>query len=223
MVVRGTGAWELPGGPGGPWRVAFEQAWLSWQAGSLGIGAALVDARIRVVATGRNRVLETGGEAPLSGTLLGHAEMTALAELGLRTARDLTLYTTVEPCLMCTSASIAMRVSRIHYAAADPVFAGLETLLGVHSYMRGRMPVRQQIETPVLGTLAALLPMASRVWSRPGSPPRREWIDAHRPLWDAAVASVPVLTVLQHDQATVEEVVQRLMPLLSPIVAPPAT
>lgn len=83
--------------------MAFEQAWISWQAGSLGIGAVLADADDRVVTTGRNRVLESACDAPLAGSLLGHAEMTAFAELGLRTARGLTLYTTVEPCLMCTS------------------------------------------------------------------------------------------------------------------------
>jgi tRNA(adenine34) deaminase len=200
--------------------VAFEQAWLSWQAGSLGIGAVLAADDGSVVATGRNRVLESGSDAPLAGSLIGHAEMTAFVALGLRTGRGLTLYTTVEPCLMCTSTSIAMRVSRVRYAAADPVFEGLEDLLSAHRYTDGRMPARAQIDNQELAAFAALLPLANRVWSRPGAPPRAEWIDAHRLLWDAAAAAVPILTGMQLRDATVEEVIRELAPLLAPVVAP---
>lgn len=200
--------------------MAFEQAWTSWQAGSLGIGAVLADVNDRVVATGRNRVLESGCDAPLAGSLLGHAEMTAFAELGLRTARGLTLYTTVEPCIMCTSAAIAMRVARVRYAASDPVFDGLEDLLAMHSYMDGRMPDREQLDVPGLAAFAALLPLANRVWSRPGAPPRAEWIAAHRALWDAAVAALPVLVRLQHLRAGVDDVIREVGPMLPATPAP---
>jgi tRNA(adenine34) deaminase len=197
-----------------PWRVAFEEAWTSWRAGSLGIGAALADEDGVVVAAGRNRVLETGSDAPLAGSLLGHAEMTAFADLGLRTGRGLTLYTTVEPCLMCASTAIAMRARCVRYAAPDPVFDGLEDLLAMHSYMDGRMPRREQLDDPTLAAFAALLPLANRVWSRPGSPPRAEWIEAHRPLWEAAAAAVPTLTRLQHESAGVAEAIRAVGPLL---------
>lgn len=216
--LAGTGvpAHDRLGGPGAPWQVAFEQAWESWRAGSLGIGAVLADGAGRIVATGRNRVLESGSDAPLAGSLLAHAEMTALAALGMRTARGLTLYTTVEPCLMCTSTSIAMRVAEVRYAASDPVFEGLEDLLATHSYMEGRMPRRHQLTDPVLVSFAAILPLASRVWSRPGSPPRSEWIATHRSLWTSAVAAVPTLSRLQHQGADVATAIHDMLPLLPP-------
>lgn len=203
---------------GTAWRLAFEHAWASWRAGSLGIGAVLADGTGRIVATGRNRVLEPGSDAPLAGSLLAHAEMTALVELGMRTAGGLTLYTTVEPCLMCTSTCIAMRVSEVHYAASDPVFEGLEDLLAMHSYMDGRMPLRHQLADPVLVSFAAVLPLANRVWSRPGAPPRAEWIASHLHLWEAAVAAVPTLSRLQHRGADVAEAIRHVLPLLPPVL-----
>lgn len=197
------------------WRAAFEQAWTSWTAGSLGIGAVLVNGAGEVTARGRNRVLETGASAPLAGSLLGHAEMTAFVELGISTARGMTLYTTVEPCLMCASTAIAMRLPTICYAAADPVFEGLDEVLSSHSYTTARMPARHQLDDPGLVAFAALLPMAQRLWAKPGIPPRPEWIASHRTLWDAAIEALPALSKLQHEGADVEAVIGEMRPLLA--------
>jgi Cytidine and deoxycytidylate deaminase zinc-binding region len=114
-----------------PWRCAFELAWESWTSGSLGIGAVLVTGGGDVVARGRNRVLETGSPAPLSGSLLGHAEMTAFVELGVRTARGMVLYTTVEPCLMCSAlAGVAGHAARGAHPVAGRVVAKRLTQIG---------------------------------------------------------------------------------------------
>lgn len=52
-----------------------------------------------------------------------HAEMQALtsasAYLGSKYLQDCTLYVTIEPCLMCASASYWSQISRIVYAASD--------------------------------------------------------------------------------------------------------
>lgn len=167
-----------------------------------------------LVVQGRNRVLETGSPAPLAGSLLGHAEMTAFVELGVGTARGMTLYTTVEPCLMCTSTGISMRLAKVCYAAADPVFEGLDDALSNHSYMASRIPAREQLGDPELAAFAALLPLSCRAWSRPGSPPRAEWISSHRRLWDAAAVALPTLTKLPHEGAGVEAVLREIGPLL---------
>lgn len=74
---------------GDAWNIAFELAWESWCAGSLGIGAVLVDADGRVADRARNRVLEQPGSGLVAGTLLAHAEMDVLAALELRTAEGL--------------------------------------------------------------------------------------------------------------------------------------
>jgi tRNA(adenine34) deaminase len=199
------------------WRPAFEMAWQSWVKGSLGIGCVLVDADGTVVASGRNRVLEAWGSGPISGTLLAHAEMDAFAALGLRTAHGLTLYTTVEPCLMCAATSIAIQLDRVCYAAADPVFEGLETVLGAHAYCEGRMPARKRLDEPVLAALGGVLPLANRVWSRPGVAPRAEWLRSHGAIWHAAVELVEsgTLTKLAERSCTVDELVEAAAPVLS--------
>jgi tRNA(adenine34) deaminase len=199
------------------WRAAFELAWESWRAGSLGIGAVLVDSGDAVVARGRNRVLEEPGSGRIAGTLLAHAEMDAFTGLGLRTAAGLTLYTTVEPCLMCASTSVALRLDRVRFATADPVFDGVGDALAAHPYCAGRVPEPQALDDPVLAAVARVLPHAARVWSKPGRPPHPEWVTAHAADWAAAVEAVGsgLLPGLAASAAPVDEVVARLRPLLA--------
>lgn len=214
---------EVDGGPFAglvaAWHEAFVLAWDSWCAGSLGIGAVVADSEGLILSRGRNRVLEEPSTGRLAGSLLGHAEMDAFAGLGLRGADGLTLYTTVEPCLMCSATSISMRTGHIAYAAADPVFDGLGQVLATHPYMENRLPTRQALGRPLLAGFATLLPLANRAWSRPGSPPRREWVLEHQDLWDAATRLVEDGTLwgLQVKKAGVDEAIEVVAPLLESI------
>lgn len=108
-----------------PWRAAFEEAWASWCQGSLGVGAAVVvvdtDA---IVARGRNQVLHSG-PGPISSTHMAHAEMNALAQLPVGRESTYGVYSSFEPCAMCTGALLFYRIERIAYASADPVWAGM--------------------------------------------------------------------------------------------------
>jgi tRNA(Arg) A34 adenosine deaminase TadA len=194
---------------GPAWTNAFELAWESWQAGSLGIGSVLVDSTGDLVARGRNRVLEAPDSGRVAGTLIAHAEMDAFAQLGLATAEGLSLYTTVEPCLMCRATAIAMRTARVCSAAPDPVFEGLDDALASHSYMDGRMPVRERLEDSVLVRFAALLPLANRVWSRPGNPPRHEWLRTNDAIWHVArqVVGDGTLTRMARDGSPIAAVI----------------
>jgi hypothetical protein len=145
--------------------------------------------------------------------------MDAFAALGLRTAEKLTLYTTVEPCLMCTATSIAVRTERIAYAAADPVSSGLGEVLATHPYVSERLPARERLDDDRLAAFAALLPLANRVWSRSGHPPRNEWIRNHHALWTTATALIRdgTLPSLQQAGATVDEAIEAVAPALSEI------
>src|SRR5258708_25047415 len=92
-----------------PWRVCFDEAWSAYCAGSLPIGAAVVDADGRVVGRGRNRMFEDGAGASgldLVGHRLAHAEMNALLRLDHPhvDVRSCVLYTTLEPCALCVGA-----------------------------------------------------------------------------------------------------------------------
>lgn len=106
----------------------FELAWQSCAAGTIGVGARLVDERGAVLADGSNGLFaEPVG--PLHGNKIAHAEMNALAQIGAAT--DLTratLYTSLEPCFMCAGAVLLARVGRVVIAAADPYMDGASSL-----------------------------------------------------------------------------------------------
>ena len=199
----------------GVWRDAFALAWESWVAGSLAIGAVLVDGT-GIVARGRNRVLEERHSGPVAGTFLAHAEMDAFADLGIRTAEGLTLYTTVEPCLMCSATAIAMRLSRVVYAAPDPVFEGLSDVLRSHPYVENRTPARSSLDERLLAAVGRVLPLAHRVWARPGVEPRTEWLEAHEGSWRAAVELVASgkLSALARANASIDAVITQMLPIL---------
>ncbi|MGW8768193.1 nucleoside deaminase [Streptomyces sp. NPDC055815] len=91
-------------------------------AGGLAVGSVLTDANGTVLAEGRNRAYDDGpGGGPLRGTPLAHAEMNALG--AARTDWDLgalTLWSTQEPCSMCTAAAAFTGVGAVRYLAPDP-------------------------------------------------------------------------------------------------------
>ena len=163
-----------------PWQVALDEAWRSWCAGSAGVGCAIVDATGAVVARGRNRMMEArdGADGVLAGTPLAHAEMNALAELSFGTGfGDHRLYTTFEPCLMCASAIVQIRIGDVRYAAADPVFDGLHDWLGEFAFAAERLPQRSCLGGPV-GSFAHVLHLSwLAFWLREG-----QVLDAHRRL-----------------------------------------
>lgn len=65
-----------------PWQSCLEQAWDAFRAGSVPIGAVIVDADSAVISQGRNRIYEQQGTAGgLYGHNLAHAELNALIAL----------------------------------------------------------------------------------------------------------------------------------------------
>ena len=112
--------------PDARWRRPFELAWESLQAGSFPVGAVLFDGAGAVAAEGRNRIAERDPpRGQLAGTRLAHAEMNVLAQISPASHWDFTLYTTLEPCLLCTSALRITYVGRVLFAASDDYWAGV--------------------------------------------------------------------------------------------------
>ena len=107
---------------------------MAWRAGGLPCGSAVVDISGAVLARGRNHAYDppTGSDI-LEGTPLAHAEMNAIARLD--TARDLStdvLWSTQQPCAMCTAAIEFCGLGTTRYLAADPAFlAGDDPRAGV--------------------------------------------------------------------------------------------
>lgn len=121
-----------------PWRRCLEEAWAAYRRGSIPIGAAVADGRGRVVSGGRSRVFENSAERPfLFGHRLAHAEVNALVGLDhARTdPRECVIYSTTEPCPLCTGAIRVSKLRGVRYAARDPV-GGSIGLLGATDYMR---------------------------------------------------------------------------------------
>lgn len=140
-------------------QVALEQAWASARAGSLGIGAAALDAAGELVAVGRNRINETDpGDDVLAGSSVAHAEMNVLAKLPYRAHDGLVLHTTLQPCVQCLGAIRLSTVSDVRVLAPDPLFRGVERMRDVIPFLARRWPVIEQRPVDRWTVLALLYP-----------------------------------------------------------------
>ena len=146
------------------WRPCFELAWESFQAGSLAVGAVLVDGGGAIVSAGRNRRDERS-EVPglLGGSTIAHAEINALAMLPTADYGDHVLYTTLEPCLLCSVALRLSRVGTVRFAAEDPLWYGMDRVPELNHNLARRWTVREGPLAGPLRTWAAVLPLVSAV------------------------------------------------------------
>jgi tRNA(adenine34) deaminase len=118
---------------------ALEEARLACRAGEVPIGA--------IVAAGAE-ILAAGHNSTVSGTdPTGHAEIIVLRRAAGRRGNHrldgVTLYVTLEPCLMCIGAMVQARIERLVFGARDPK-VGATALLGSRSVSAGlnhRFPV----------------------------------------------------------------------------------
>jgi tRNA(Arg) A34 adenosine deaminase TadA len=168
-----------------PWQASIEEAWASYREGSVPIGAVIVDADGRTVATGRNR-LASGGSSPAHGHNLAHAELNALFEAGAQSAdlRGCCLYTTMEPCPLCTGALAMAHVKGVAYAARD-LWAGSLGLLDASAFLRSR---QIDVVGPFDGRLEeVMLALNVDFWLRQPSPSASKLVDLWRVAFPAAV------------------------------------
>jgi tRNA(adenine34) deaminase len=141
-----------------PWQRAFDAAWASWRSGSAAVGAAITSSEGAIIAVGQNRMLDLpDGPGPLSGTLMAHAEMNALAGLAPGEYTGHTLYTTYEPCFMCAATIIGTyQIPKVAFAAYDPSWDGLLDIFRQHPAIARRLPEREHLGGPY-GALAYVL------------------------------------------------------------------
>ena len=92
-------------------------------AGEVPVGAVLVREG-EVIGRGRNSPIAANDPT-------AHAEILALREAGAQTQNyrleGTTLYSTLEPCIMCAGALVAARVSRLVFGARDLRFGGVRS------------------------------------------------------------------------------------------------
>ena len=102
-------------------RAALDLAQEGQAAGSSPVGAVLVNHEGQIIARGRNRVGEAQTPEHVGNASVAHAEMDLYFQVGkLEDPHTLTLYTSLEPCLMCGGASALLGVGRIVWATDDP-------------------------------------------------------------------------------------------------------
>jgi tRNA(adenine34) deaminase len=121
------------------WCAAFTLAWEAFQERSIPVGAVLVDGSGTVIGQGRNRM--NGTTAPpgqIAGSRIAHAEINALAQLPSEVHEGHILYTTLEPCFLCTMALRFSHVGTVRYAAPDATWYGIEKLQQVNHHVARR-------------------------------------------------------------------------------------
>jgi len=110
-------------------------AWDAYRAGSLPIGAVVLDGSGAVVGQGRStRHEDVVVPGQLVNSRIAHAEINALAQLPCRgvSFQDHVLFTNVEPCCLCMGAALQTGVGVLYYGWRDP-YAGAATSMVVNN------------------------------------------------------------------------------------------
>jgi cytosine deaminase len=132
---------------------ALEEAKIGWREGGLPIGSVLANQRGGIVARGHNLRVQSGDPT-------AHAETVCLRNAGRRRDwSELTLVSTLSPCIMCTGTALLFRIPRI--------------LIGENRNFKGAEDLFQQHGVSVV---VADDPECIRVM--------REFIGAHADLWN---------------------------------------
>lgn len=124
-------------------QMALEEAEAAAGEGCLPVGAVILGPGGQVLSRGRNRVSTTRDG-------VAHAEIDAIRRTGLLLFEEpyrnrCTLYTSLEPCPMCTGATLASHFSRVVWATNDDDFGGFRAMrnAGLYPHRFGRMTTRE--------------------------------------------------------------------------------
>jgi tRNA(adenine34) deaminase len=127
-----------------PWQACLEEAWAALCAGSIPIGAVVVDAEGKILSRGRNhRKDDLAEKGEIFCHHLAHAEINALlkiADFNKDILHKSALYTTLQPCPLCFGAFYMSGLRELRYAARD-AYAGSDDLLGKTPYLSVK-PIR---------------------------------------------------------------------------------
>jgi len=111
------------------WR-ALHLAREAEKLGEVPIGAIIIDRSGKVLAATSNRTITDSDPT-------AHAELVALRTAGMRIGNyrlnGTTMYSTIEPCVMCAGAMVNARVQRLVFGAHDERFGAVETLFNIGS------------------------------------------------------------------------------------------
>ena len=105
------------------WR-AIHLAREAEKAGEVPVGAVLIDAENKILAAASNSTIRDNDPT-------AHAEILVLRTAGMRIGNyrltGSTMYSTIEPCVMCAGALVNARVKRLVYGAPDERFGAVSS------------------------------------------------------------------------------------------------
>lgn len=132
-------------------RQAIAEAEQAFEEGEVPVGAVVVKGE-RVVGRGHNQVERLGDPT-------AHAEIVAIgaaaAHFDSWRLVGGTLYSTIEPCIMCAGATVLARLDRLVYGAPDPKFGGCVSVAAIPADQH--LNHRVEICAGVLDEQAAML------------------------------------------------------------------
>jgi creatinine deaminase len=139
-------------------REALEEARIGLQEGGLPIGSVLADRNGRIVSRGHNLRVQTGDPT-------AHAETVCIRNAGRRRDwTELTVVSTLSPCIMCTGSALLYRIPRV-------VIGENRNFMGAEDLFRQR-----GVELVVLDDAECIQMMA-------------EFIRAHADLWNEDIGA----------------------------------
>ena len=139
-------------------REALEEARIGLQEGGLPIGSVLADRNGRIVSRGHNLRVQTGDPT-------AHAETVCIRNAGRRRDwTELTVVSTLSPCIMCTGTALLYRIPRV-------VIGENRNFMGAEDLFRQR-----GVELVVLDDAECIQMMA-------------EFIRAHADLWNEDIGT----------------------------------
>ncbi len=110
--------------------------------GNIGVGALAVDPAGRIVAASRNRVRDSSAPpGEVAGSTVAHAELNVLTRLPFRSDHDVTIVTTLQPCLQCSAAIRMGPVAAVRVVGADVLWDGCADFTVMNSWLARRPPV----------------------------------------------------------------------------------
>ncbi|MGI9514763.1 MAG: nucleoside deaminase [Anderseniella sp.] len=102
-------------------RIAYDEAKAGFDEGGCPIGSVLARGSV-LVSQGRNQRVQQGDP-------IAHGEMDALRKAGRQKSyRDMTIYTSLSPCMMCTGTIIQFGIPRV-VIGENTTFGGNEEFL----------------------------------------------------------------------------------------------
>ena len=105
--------------------VALKEAKKAYKIGEVPVGCVLVDQNDKIIAKAYNKKEKLHD-------VCGHAEILCIKKaskkIGDWRLNDLTLYVTLEPCLMCSSAIIQSRIKKVVYGSKNEKFGYVESV-----------------------------------------------------------------------------------------------